>query len=98
MCLSVCLLVCITKSNLVVKEFKLRSSRIFQFTSFPLGCAILQAILLMKVSVSVDGATFQTVSTNILLLHTFILKIAHIKMTVSRAKKTHGLQKTFWSL
>jgi len=71
-CLSVCLLVCITKSNLVVKEFKLRSSRIFQFTSFPLGCAILQAILLMKVSVSVDGATFQTVSTNILLLHTFI--------------------------
>jgi len=59
----------------------------FQLTSVLLGCAVYQAILLVQVSVSVDGAKLQTVSTTFLLFCTLILKIAHVKMTVSKGKK-----------
>jgi len=71
-CVSVCLLVCITKSKVVLKEIAVRSSWIFQLTSVPLGCAIQQAIFQVKVSWSVDGAKLQTVSTNFLLFHNWI--------------------------
>ena len=61
--LSICVLVCITKSKVFVKEMTVISTQIFQFTSVPLGCAIYQAFLMVHVSVSVDGAELQTVST-----------------------------------
>jgi hypothetical protein len=40
----------------------LRSSRMFQVTSALLGCAIYQALLLVYVPVSADGAELLTVS------------------------------------
>jgi hypothetical protein len=64
--LSVCVPVCITKSKVVVKEIKVRTSRMFQLSSVLLGCAIYQALLLVYVPVSVDGAALQTVSTTLL--------------------------------
>ena len=64
-----------------------RSSRIFQLTSIPLGCEIQQAILLVNVCVSVDGAKLLTVSTTFLLFYNLISKIAHIRMTDSKGRK-----------
>jgi len=81
------MLVCITKWKVVGEEIMVLSSRIFQLTSVPLGCVIYQAILLVKVPVSVDGTKLWTVSTPFLLFHTLISKIAHIRMTVSKGKK-----------
>ena len=90
-CVSLCVSVCLCvgmhhKVKTVVKEIIVRSSRIFQFTSFPLGCAVLQAILLVHVSVSLGGAKLLTVSTNFLIFHNFISKVARITKTISKGK------------
>ena len=44
----------------------------FQLKSVLLGCVIYQVIFLVHVTMSVDGAELQTVSTTLLLFYTLI--------------------------
>ena len=93
MCVCVCVLVCITKSKFDGKEIMVRSSRMFQISSVLLGCAMYQALLLVYVPVSVDGAELQTVSTTFLLFYTLNWRTAHFRMTVSKGKKLVDFRK-----
>jgi len=65
----------------------------FQLKSVLLGCVIYQVIFLVHVSMPVDGAELQTVSTTLLLFYNLIWKIAHIRLTVSKEKKLMAFRK-----
>jgi len=73
-CVCVCVAVCLSvslhyKVVSFLNEIMVWSSRMFQISSLLLGCAIYQALLLVYLPLSVDGAEHQTVSTTFLLFY-----------------------------